>query len=178
MLRSRLLTCCLLLGVAFGLAGCGVPTDGWVGVGRDSQGVLRVYVRTCHHPMDGASLSWPDDPNGANSGEEVFAEWSIGPQPDPLRPNWPLLGAAANSGVAATRPLLKVPGPPKNMYIFAGTNDDSFSASGPYLFTASDLKALRSGQVLVENNTGNEADSPNKVIRLADFDALDCAQYG
>ena len=64
------------------------------------------------------------------------------------------------------------------MYIFAGTNDNSFSASGPYLFTASDLETLRPGQVLVENNTGNETDAPNKVIRLTDFDALDCTQYG
>jgi hypothetical protein len=74
--------------------------------------------------------------------------------------------------------LKKVPGPPKNMYIFAGTNDNSFSASGPYLFTASDLETLRPGQVLVENYTGNETDPPNKVIRLSDFDALDCTQYG
>jgi hypothetical protein len=128
--------------------------------------------------MDGASLSWRDDPQGANSAEEVFAEWSIGPQPDPLRPSWPLLGSAEGSGVTADRPLKKVPGPPKNMYIFAGTNDNSFSASGPYLFTASDLETLRPGQVLVENYTGNETDPPNKVIRLSDFDALDCTQYG
>jgi hypothetical protein len=176
--KFRLLTWCLLGGATLSLAGCSVPTDGWVGVGRDSQGTLRVYVRTCHHAMDGASLYWPDDPKGGNSGQEVFAEWTIGPQPDPLRLNWPLLGSAAGSGVTADQPLKKVPGPPKSMSIFAGTNDNSFSASGPYLFTASDLETIRPGQVLVENNTGNETDPPNKVIGLSDFDALDCTQYG
>lgn len=178
MVRLRLLACCLFLGVALGVTGCSVPTDGWVGVGRDTVGKLRVYVRTCHHPMNRANLSWPDDPNGANSGEEVFAEWTIGPQPDPLRANWPLLGSAPDTGVVPTRPLTKVPGPPKNMYIFAGTDDDSFSASGPFLFTAADLQKLRRGQVLVENNTGRDSDPPNKTITLAAFDALDCTQYG
>ncbi len=176
--KLQMLTGCFLVGVALAVTGCGVPDDGWVGVGRDEDGNLRVYLRTCHHPMDGASLSWPDDPNGANFHEEVFAEWTIGPQPDPLRADWPLLGSAPASRVVADRPLTKVPGPPKNMYIFAGTNDNTFSASGPFLFTAADLKKLRPGQVLVDNNTGRESDPPNKTITLSQFDAIDCTQYG
>lgn len=66
----------------------------------------------------------------------------------------------------------------ENMYIFAGTNDNTFSASGPFLFTASDLKKLRPGQVLVDNNTGRESDPPTKTITLSRFDAIDCTQYG
>ena len=175
---KRLLLMWCLTAAALVLAGCGVPLDGAVGVGRDTEGNLRVNLRTCSHPMDGATLYWPDDPNGADSNNEVFAEWTIGPQPDPLRADWPLLGASDVGGVEAERRLDELPRPPKNMGIYAGTNNNSFSASGPYLFTAADLKRLRPGQVLVDNNTGKESDPPVKIVSIDAFNTLDCSQYG
>lgn len=155
-----------------------MPPDGEVGVGRDTKGNLQVYLRTCNHPMDGATLYWPDDPNGADSNNEVFAEWTIGTQPDPLRVEWPLLGTTAQSGISAERPLGEVPTPPKNMSIYAWTSSNTYSAGGPYQFTAADLNKLRPGQVLVDNNTGRESDPPVKAISLDAFNALDCTQYG
>jgi hypothetical protein len=159
------------------LGGCGVPEDGWVGVGRNPDGQFEVYVRTCEHALDGSTLYWPDDPAG-NSEAEVFGEWTFqqGGQ-GATRVEWPLLGQGQNE-VTALRPVAQLPDPPKNMAIYAWTRDASASAGGPYQFTAADLNELRPGQVLVDNNTGNESDPRNKAISRKAFDALDCAAFG
>lgn len=178
MWRRRLLTALLLVIAGVLLGGCGVPEDGWVGVGRMSDGSFRVYLRTCTQPLNGATLYWPDDPNGANSNEEVFAEWILeSAQRGPVRADWPLLGQGEGE-IAATRTLEKVPGPPKNMAVDAWTRDASASAGGPYLFTARDLDSLKRGQILIANDTRNENGPPNKTVSRAAFDALDCADFG
>lgn len=167
----------LVLSAGALLSGCSVPENGWMGVGRNDQGELRVYLRTCGQALDGATLYWPDDPTG-NSENEVFGDWSFQtPQPSTTAADWPLLGQTPG-GVIATQPLDALPGPPKNMAIHAWTRDASASASGPYLFTETDLKRLEPGRVLIPNNTGNESDPPNKTISLSQFEALDCAVFG
>ncbi|WP_344808892.1 hypothetical protein [Microlunatus ginsengisoli] len=165
--------------VALVAAGCSVPRDGWVGIGRVADGRLWVYLRTCHHLLDGASLYWPDDPNGANSNNELFTDWSITAPVRGLKVAWPLLGPVVN-GVVPTTPLESVPAKPKNMAIYGWTEDSSFSADGPYEFDADDLDALKPGQVLIANDLGPSDTSdmpPNKVVTLAQFNALDCAQF-
>lgn len=54
--RRRLVTAALLVAAGVMLSGCGVPEDGWVGVGRASDGRLLVQLRTCAEPLDGATL--------------------------------------------------------------------------------------------------------------------------
>lgn len=133
------------------LSSCSPPRDGYVGIGRDAEGDLRVYVRTCHHPLDAVSLSWPDDPNAANSNEEVFAEWTINSQSDRLRAVGPLFGTATGE-IVTVRPLWTLPAAPKNMALHGFTDDASFAA--------------------------DETDPPNRTVTLAVFDAIDCSQYG
>ena len=128
--------------------------------------------------MDEAWLYWADDPRSSASDNEVFAEWSIGPQPNPFQADWPLLGASSTNGVEAVHPLDDIPAPPKNMAIYAGTRQNTYSASGPYQFTAADLKTLKPGQVLVSNDTGRESDLPVKVVSVAGFNAIDCTRFG
>ena len=168
-MRARWLVA-VALAIPLLLGGCSVPPDGYVGIGRALDGSLWVYIRTCHHRMDGATLYWPDDPNGANSNEEVFARWEIARQPDPLRASWPLLGPGAN-GVTATKQLAEIPARPKNMAIGAGTRNNSRSAGGPYGFTAKTLAKLKPGQILTGNAPKNTA------ISMAEFDAIDCTQF-
>lgn len=157
------------------MTGCSVPLDGWLGVGRASDGTLRVYLRTCTQPVDGASLWWPDDPRG-NSDQEVFADWTIAARHQgPLQLDWPLLGPSAGE-VATTQSLQVLPGPPKNMGLMAGTRDASTSASGPYLFTSSDLDHIKPGQILIEDPTGDEK-HPNKTVSQSAFTTLDCAVF-
>lgn len=153
------------------LAACTVPPDGNVGIGPNADGVLTVYLRTCHYPMDGATMYWPDDPNGANSNEEVFADWKIKAQPARLQLNWPLIGAG-NDIVSATHPLRAVPGKPKDMAIYAWTDDNSYSADGPYQFRARDLLRLKPGQVLTSDPDGSTVTSISK------FNDIDCSQFG
>lgn len=175
-LASCAMTAALIVS-ALTFTGCTVPPDGRVGVGRDADGELRVYLRTCQHSMDGATLYWPDDPEGATSNQEVFAEWTFEQQPGPMSVDWPLLGRAQSGAVKTQQPLEKMPGPPRNMGIYAWTHDSSYSAGGPYLFTSTDLTNVRPGHVLVSSNTGRDTDPPNKIISLSNFDALDCLQY-
>lgn len=155
-------------------AGCGVPDDGWIAVGRANDGSFRVYLRTCTHPVDGATLYWPDDPNGDNSNEEVFADWTIAATADgPTAIDWPLLGAAGGT-VTAQRALRAVPQPPKNLALYAWTRDNTTSADGPFQVGASDLDRLKPGQLLVPNDTGSDDDPPNKAITREAFSQLDC----
>jgi len=128
--------------------------------------------------MDGAWLYWADDPRSSGSANEVFDEWSIGPQEYPLQADWPLLGASSTNGIEAVHPLGDIPTPPKNMAIYAGTRQNTYSASGPYQFTAADLKKLKPNQVLVPNDTGRESDPPVKVVSVAAFNAIDCTRFG
>lgn len=128
--------------------------------------------------MDGATLYWADDPRSSGSDNEVFAEWTIGPQPNPLQVDWPLLGTSTTNGVEAVHPFGGIPAPPKNMAIYAGTRQNTYSASGPYQFTAADLKKLKPGQVLVSNDTGRESDPPVRVVSVAAFNAIDCTKFG
>jgi hypothetical protein len=81
-------------------ASCGVPDDGRLGIGRASDGSLRVYLRTCTHRVDGATLYWPDDPAG-DSAAEVFVDWTIAAAADgPTVIDWPLLGAGGAAVIA------------------------------------------------------------------------------
>lgn len=178
MLTTVRVSRCWAVGVVIAAAplliGCGVPDDGRLGVGRADDGSLMVYLRACNQPLDGATLYWPDDPAGADSNEEVFAEWTI--LADDLSVEWPLLGRSGQ-GVVAKLPLTSVPGTPKNLGIYAWTRDNTTSASGPFVFTADDLDALKPGEVLVENVTGTDASPPIKAISRADFDNFDCGQF-
>ncbi len=158
------------------VAGCSVPEDGYVGVDRSESGDLTVYVRTCSHPMDGATLYWPDDPTGANSNEEFFADWTVHRQSRSLAVSWPLLGPGG-SGVYATRQLLSLPPTTKNMAIYAWTERDRYSAHGPYQFTAQDVNGLKDGQILIANRTVDGSGAPNKVVTHTEFERIDCSQF-
>ncbi len=155
------------------LTGCSVPIDGWVGVGRANDGTLRIYLRTCTQPVDGATLLWPDDPKG-NSDQEVFADWTIvTPHRGPYQVDWPLLGTSSGE-VETTQQVDVLPGPPKNMKLYAWTDDATTSADGPYRFTSADLDHLKPGQILIDDPAGDET-HPNKTISWSAFSALDCA---
>lgn len=80
-------------------------------------------------------------------------------------------------GIAATTPLSEVPPAPKNMSVYAWTNDNSYSAGGPGQFMASVLETLEPGEVLVANRNWDEGVSVNEVISREDFMALDCENF-
>lgn len=157
---------------------CSVPSVGRIGIGRAADDRLVVYLRICEGSLDGATLYWPDDPNGKSlNGEEIFAEWTVSPGPDPLRAEWPLFGPGTDSVKATTR-LNAVPKLPKNMAIYGWTDTNSASADGPWQFTKANLEAVRPGQVLVANNDGLETSPLNVAISREAFDAIDCSEYG
>lgn len=158
-------------------AGCGVPEDGRLGIGRDSRGALRVYLQTCHAPMDNATLYQPSD--DSNPQEEAITNWQIDPQPNLLKIEWPLLGPGTSS-IRADQPLAALPDSTE-LAIGGYTSSNTYSAGGPWRFTEKDVDRLRPGQVLISNEGGDPADldRPNTVvIEKSAFDQLDCSRYG
>lgn len=138
----------LALGLSLNLAlcGCSVPEDGWVGVGRDPDGELRVFVSTCH-PMDGATLYYATGSRVVDR-DVAVKEWEIDPEARSLTIEWPLLrNDIASFGVEVTdsAPLPDT----KVLTISAWTNDNSHFASGPFAFTTLGLDALQPGEILV-----------------------------
>lgn len=110
------------------------------------EGELRVFVSTCH-PMDGAALYYDTGRMEEDRSVDVRT-WEIDSEARSLQIEWPLLlNEIEGFGVEVTQ-AESLPESEK-LQIFAGTNDNSFSADGPFEFTTTQLDALRPGEILV-----------------------------
>ncbi len=61
------------------LSSCTVPRDGFAGVTLDENGNALGVLRTCKHPLDGATL-WSDESGGSdNPHAAVVGRWESSP---------------------------------------------------------------------------------------------------
>lgn len=165
--RGRRWGCAILLTIALmgSVSACGIRSDGWIAVGRDLSGAIRVYLKTCTATMSYAKLYPAESSQGAS--DMTFAQWNI--TPPRTSADWPLLGAS-NGQVVVARQVNKIPA--ENMALGAWNSNDSLTATGPWNFNQGDIMKLKPGTLLMVN-IGNGA-ANNQVTSIKTFNELGC----
>lgn len=162
--------------VMAGLSACSVPVIGLVGVGRDPQGVLRVYVRNCERVMSYAALEPASDGSTGSYPSPRLAEWEITADARSLKIDWPLQGPG-EGGVVTTRPLSSASSVSERLLIGAWSGDSNYRSEGPNPFTLGELATIKPGQVLIADRSPY-ANPLNVVVAIEDFNDIDCTQFG
>lgn len=109
------------------LAGCTVPSHGKIAIGKDADGLAVAVVQMCSQHVDDVEV-YTDDRHSRS--------WDFKtPVTDSATLNLKGLESWMKSGELYSS--------------FAGTRDNSSSASGPDDFTLKDFESLRAGEVLV-----------------------------
>jgi hypothetical protein len=155
-----------LAGLLLGLAGCGVPAGGAVGVGVDAQGRPVAYIQMCLGHIDGATLYRSDDDPAK---EQTLGRWEVSPAVDGFS-QFDL--AAPANGWRAAQQLVK--GDPATEYtIYGWSKDNSFSAM--HLdFSQNSLADLKPGEVRYPDLDSDDYDL--KTGSVADFQKETCEQ--
>ncbi|MBM0229947.1 hypothetical protein [Micromonospora sp. ATA51] len=155
-----------LVTLAMLLSSCTVPTDGFAGVKLDEHGNALGVLRTCKHPLDGATL-WSDESRGSdNPHAVVVGRWEFSDSTVTQALTWPL-GATSAAGVTAERPPEAMP--PERTFTLRGWTTDSSWSVVYVRFTLSDLEHLSVGKILVR-----EPGTEPRVVSEPEFDALIC----
>ncbi|MEU4290576.1 hypothetical protein AB0E63_20310 [Kribbella sp. NPDC026596] len=168
-MRRRLGICAAMATCLAGLAGCGVPAGGALGVTVDAAGNPAIVVQMCEGHIDGATLYLPDpDPDREPPRDEDVGQWEVSPAVDGFSQfsfaeggnGWRLVGTLKPRDLAT------------RYTIYGWTKDNSWSAA--HLdFSQQDLKTLKPGTVLVpeREQEGNRSES------LEDFKTKTCEEW-
>lgn len=158
------------------LTACSAQPIGVIGIGRDQQGTLLVYLRSCHYPIPGVKLFDQAYFGGADFGEDqILAEWRITADSTESTVVWPLFGDSPPAVVAEKRIDAL---PAIVMDIRGWTSSGDRYAGGPYNLTAADLEELKPGEVLVEYLGGLDRPAPNnRTYPPEQMDRLACESY-
>ncbi|WP_319463597.1 hypothetical protein [Micromonospora sp. RTP1Z1] len=148
------------------LSSCTVPVDGLAGVTVDEKGNPIGVVRTCEHPLDGATLYWPDDPRGSDGQPAELGQWEFTGSTVTHSLAWPLGAASAADVKGKQTPQAMLPG--RTFSLYGWTTDNSWSAANVD-FTLTDLEGLPVGKILVL-----DSGTRLRVVSEPEFDALVC----
>jgi hypothetical protein len=128
------------LGLIVGLAGCGVPAGGALGLTLGADGEPALVVQMCKGHIDGATVYISnDDPEK----EQTLAKWQV----DPALTGFSQFSIAkGGNGWRVDQPFTPLDKPAT--YTIYGWSDDNSWSAAHLDFSEADLSKLQPGQVL------------------------------
>lgn len=150
-----------------GIAGCGVPAGGVIGLTMDSNGEVVAVVQMCEGHIDGATVYLADTSGAETPNDQILGRWEV----TPAATGFSRFGLA--NGGDGWRPVgALVPRDPDTRYTIYGWSKDNSWSAMHLDFSDRELAALQPGTVLVPPvEAGSET---NETWPMAKFQAKAC----